>query len=244
MGFETIFYPESRFGGYTDIDGTVAFFLRVNALTEASFAMLDIGCGRGAFDEDPVAIRRALRIFKGKAAKVIGIDVDQDAAANPHLDEFHLVGDGPWPLPDDSVDICLCDSVLEHLETPSLLFSEARRVLRDGGYLCLRTPNVWGYVALISRMVPNRLHAKVLERAQESRKEEDVFPTYYRCNTIPKIRSMMKGHGFDSVVYGFTAEPRYLAFSRIAYGLGVLYQRLAPGFLAPVLFAYGRVHKT
>jgi len=31
MAMET-FYPESRFGGFTQIDGTVAFYSRVQAL--------------------------------------------------------------------------------------------------------------------------------------------------------------------------------------------------------------------
>ncbi len=47
------FYPESRYGGFTDIDGTVAFFARVNALLRPSFTVLDFGCGRGSHIDDP-----------------------------------------------------------------------------------------------------------------------------------------------------------------------------------------------
>lgn len=45
------FYPEARFGGFTDIDGTIAFFNRVNSLIETSSVVLDVGCGRGAYAE-------------------------------------------------------------------------------------------------------------------------------------------------------------------------------------------------
>lgn len=43
------FYPEARFGGFTDIDGTIAFFNRVNSLIETSSVVLDVGCERGAY---------------------------------------------------------------------------------------------------------------------------------------------------------------------------------------------------
>ena len=43
------------------------------------------------------------------------------------------------------------------------------------------------------------------------------------------------------MVYGYDAEPSYLAFSRVAYFLGVLWQRLAPGFLRSAIFAFARL---
>ena len=100
MSFKETFYPESRFGGFTDIDGTIAFYLRIAALLEPSFVVLDFGCGRGAYVEDPCPVRRQLRIFQGRVQRVIGIDVDEGAAANPVLDEFHLLTGEAWPLDD------------------------------------------------------------------------------------------------------------------------------------------------
>ena len=35
------FYSESRFGGFTNIDGTVAFYLRVNTLAASKDVVLD-----------------------------------------------------------------------------------------------------------------------------------------------------------------------------------------------------------
>jgi hypothetical protein len=106
--------------------------------------------------------------------------------------------------------------------------------------VCIRTPNLWSYVALVSRLVPNRAHAGVLVMVKESTKVQDVFPTYYRCNTIPALRRMLEQCGFGHSVVGYGPEPAYLSFSKLTYALGILYQRLAPGFLQPVLFAYGR----
>src|ERR1035437_4437375 len=89
---------------------------------------------------------------------------------------------GPWKTSPPT--LVLCDSVLEHLDVPKFFFEQARRVLVDGGYLCIRTTNVLSYVGIGSRLVPNRLHSALLSRLQGSRKAEDVFPTLYRCNTF------------------------------------------------------------
>ena len=237
------FYPEAKFGGFTDIDGTVAFFGRVAALVNRDSVVLDVGCGRGAFADDPVALRKNLRILQGRAARVIGIDVDRGAKDNPFLDEFHLIESDGWPVDDDSIDLIVCDFVLEHIDDPPRFFSEIRRVLKDGGFLCIRTPNRWSYVALMACLIPNKYHSKVVSVAQDGRKAEDVFPTVFKCNTIGKLRGMMRRHGFDAVVYGYESEPSYLSFSTFAYFLGVLHQRLAPGFLKPALFAFGKIRK-
>jgi SAM-dependent methyltransferase len=234
------FYPETHFGGFTDCDGTVVFFLRVNALLGPNVTVADIGCGRGEYQEDPVATRRSLRILKGKAAKIIGLDVDPVAETNPFIDEFHLVKDDTWSLTDQSVDLIVCDNVVEHMLDPEKFFSECARVLKKGGNLCIRTPNAWNYIGIASRLVPNKFHTKVLSSVQESRKALDVFPTYYRCNSISQMRATMKKYGFDkNAVYGYEAEPSYLSFAKAAYWLGTLHQKFAPGFMKAAIFAFG-----
>jgi hypothetical protein len=59
--WKSIFYPESRFGGFTNIDGTVAFYLRVNALAASKDVVLDFGGGQGTYAKDPVPIRLGAR---------------------------------------------------------------------------------------------------------------------------------------------------------------------------------------
>jgi SAM-dependent methyltransferase len=233
-------YPESQFGGFSDVDGTVAFYLRVNALLPVGEAVIDFGCGRGAYGEDPVPLRRNLRILKGKAGPVIGLDVDPAAQRNPYVDQFHFLQGERWPVEDACAGLVVCDSVLEHLEQPGAFFAEASRVLRPGGYLCIRTPNLRSYVALASRLVPNRRHVEVLERVKEKTQAQDVFPTLYRCNTIPAIRKSFRQQGFEGLVYGFAPEPAYLSFSGLAYRLGAFLHRHMPRATAPVLFAFGQ----
>ena len=242
MDFKSSFYPESNFGGFTDIDGTVAFYLRVNSLIDpGSSVVLDVGCGWGVYAEDPVPVRRELRILQGKAKKVVGIDVDESAKNNPFIDVFHLIQEGErWPLEDESVDVCICDYVVEHIKDLELFFSECRRVIKREGYLCIRTTNILSYVGLLSRLIPNRYHSLVLSTVQSNREEEDVYPTLYKCNTIRKMSRMFEQYGFVWCVYGYEAEPSYLSFSRFFYRLGVVHQRFAPQSIRPVIFGFGQ----
>jgi SAM-dependent methyltransferase len=237
------FYPESRFGGFTDIDGTIAFYARVRSQLNPASVVLDFGCGRGEYDDDPVPLRRDLRILKGRVGRVIGLDVDPAGSRNPFLDEFRLFHGEDWPFADDSADLVLADYVLEHVPDPPSFFRNAHRVLREGGVLCVRTTNAWSYVGVAARLVPNRHHARVTARVQERRKAEDVFPTSYRCNSVLRLRRTLASHGFEGIAYGYEAEPAYLEFSGLAYALGVLHQRFAPRLIRPVLHAFARARK-
>lgn len=239
MPYKTRFFPETRFGGFTHVDGTVNFFTRVNALLEPSSVVLDVGCGRGEYVDDPVKVRRDLRILRDKCRTVIGIDIDP-AGRNPAIDEFRLIEGPTWPVADDSIDLCLCDHVIEHIADPETFFAECRRVIRLNGFLCVRTPNAFGYVAIAARLVPNAFHRKVLRSAQRGREEEDVFPTVYKCNTRRKLRNILARNHFDSAVFTYDAEPAYLSFSKLAYRLGVTHQRYAIPCAKNVIFAFAQ----
>jgi SAM-dependent methyltransferase len=235
------FHPESSFGGFTDLDGAIKFFARVQELLPPDGTALDVGCGRGTQDDDPVRVRRNLRILRGKCARVIGIDVDPTAAENRFIDEFRLIeAEGRWPVENASIDLALADFVVEHLADPDAFFAEAARTIRPGGHICMRTINAHSYVGIASRLVPARWHVRVLSRAQAARQARDVFPTLYRCNTRRKLTRALVAHGFDPVVYGSEDEPAYLTFNRFAYAAGLLHRRLAPQALRVGLVAWGR----
>jgi SAM-dependent methyltransferase len=240
-GYLPTFYPETEFGGFTYVDSTIAFYLHVNALISPDSTVLDIGSGRGRYAGDPIPVRRNLRIFKGRCRKVIGMDVDPEASKNPFLDEFRCIEGDHWPLDDASIDVSICDSVLEHVQDPHQFFVELRRVTRSGGYVCIRTSNRLSYFGIASRLVPDRLHFRWRARVQSGAVEEnDVFPTFYRCNTQRTLRKMLGKYDFYHYVCGYEAEPAYLSFSRVAYGLGVLHQKFAPNVFKVALLAFGK----
>jgi SAM-dependent methyltransferase len=235
------FYPEAQFGGFSRVDGTVAFLTRVHALTPPDGVVLDVGCGRGEGTEDLSAYRARLCDLRAPKRRVIGIDVDSAARDNPIVDEFRLMAIGaPWPVDSGTVDLAISRSVIEHVDDVPHFFSELARVLRPGGILAAHTTNVLSYPGIASRLMPNRLHARVISIAQPGREERDIFPTVYRCNTVWKLRAAIKTAGLDGVVYGIEAEPSYLQFSMIAYAAGVLAHRIIPSTFSSRLMVFAR----
>jgi len=234
-------YPEVEFGGFSRVDGLVAFYGRVQALLQPEFTALDVGCGRGSQADDRSPFRKHLRTFRGRCRHVIGIDLDPIAGDNPFLDEFRrMETPQKWPIDDSSIDLLLSDCVLEHVSDPAAFFAEAGRVVKPGGFICLRTPNALSYVALVARIMPNRLHRRILRTAQPTRQEDDVFPTLYRCNRKGLLRRFLRDSGFDAVVYRHEGQPAYLTFSPALYRAMAVMTRHIPDFFKTTLVAFGR----
>ena len=76
--------------------------------------------------------------------------------------------------------------------------------------------------------------------SENPRREVDVFPTLYRCNTLFKVRRLLRRFGFEHYVYGYQSEPSSLAFSRFFYFWGMVHQHIAPTMLKPTIFAFAR----
>lgn len=206
------FYPEMGISGFSSVDGTVNFYQFVNSLIRPDMIMLDYGAGRGGSHiDDECLFRRNLIGFKGRVAKIIGADVDPVVESNPALDEAILIGpDGSIALPDNSVDLILSDWVFEHLPDPASAARELRRILKPGGWICARTPNRNGYVALGNRFIPDGLRGRILSRAQPDRKNDDIFPAYYRLNSRSALKVHFPLSRFRHCIYGWNSEPSYV----------------------------------
>lgn len=241
-------YPEADFGGFSSVDGTIAFYIRINAMLSPTSRVLDIGCGRGkaADDKEKSLFKHNLRDIKKKCSYVLGIDVSDAGYDNPFLNEFRRIDNiSRWPVEDSSIDVAICDYVLEHIENPDSFFGECARIIKPGGVICIRTPNANSYIAWMSRLIPNRHHAHVVQFATTRGQECDVFPTLYYCNTRRKILRTMKQAGFDSCAFTWEAEPLYLLFSPLAYRIGAfIHKHLLPGPLQSTIMAFGRRKNT
>lgn len=235
------FYPEVAAGGFSRVDGTVAFYERVNALLESAMVVVDFGAGRGRSAEDPVNYRRDLSVLRGKARTVIGLDVDEVVHHNPNVDVAHVVTPGSAvPLADESVDLVVSDFAFEHVEDPRWAAGELTRILRPGGWVCARTPNRWGYIGIPTRLVPNRLHHAVLRRAQPHKEERDTFPTAYRLNSRAQVRAHFPAHSFEDFTYAVDSEPSYFGSSRVAWRTMQGVFALTPPVLRSMLFVFLR----
>ena len=217
-------YPELAVGGFTRDDKTVDFYSRIGALLTPESVVVDFGAGRGGFLDDSPSYVRSLQLLKGRVSRVIGIDIDPVVLENPSVDEAQVWTPGdPVELPDASVDVIVSDYTFEHIDDPGLVLPELKRIVKPGGWICARTPNRWGYIALSARAVPNRHHARVVARVQPGREAQDVFPTRYRLNTLKAVRQAFPEPEWEVFGYTVNGEPVYFGNSRVLiYGVHAL----------------------
>jgi SAM-dependent methyltransferase len=229
-------------GGFTAYDGTVAFYARIDAVLSPTMTVLDFGAGRGAWARDEAsAYRKKIRNFRGRARKVIGCDVDPVVLTNPSLDEAFVLETGKClPLPDSSVDLIVADYVAEHIKDPCLFAKEISRLLSPGGWFCARTPSKYHYVSIISSMLPSRLGQSAIKRAQSERRKEDIFPAFYRLNTLDAIARHFPASAFENCSYVFSFEPQYHFESPIVYRSFQVLHWLLPASMTGNLYVFIR----
>jgi SAM-dependent methyltransferase len=163
-------------------------------LTPAS-RWLDIGCGHQLFPSwmrgvDERALVRA-------AGSVVGMDPDwASLAANHTLNDRVLGGIEQAPFRAASFDLITANMVVEHLEQPETAMREIHRLLQPGGLFVFHTPNYQHVLVFAASWVPQRLKNRIVEFL-EGRKEADIFPTYYRLNTLTAIKHCAPGAGFE-----------------------------------------------
>jgi len=233
-------HSEKGIDGFTVLDGTVKFYAFVRALLLKTGArnVLDFGAGRGAaLADDHSHLRRHLRDLRATGANVTACDLDEIVHSHPASHRQVVISpDEQLPFEDESFDVIVSDMTFEHVENAPFVAGELMRVLRPGGFLCARTPNRLGYVRLASGLLPKRHHAGALRSAQPKRKSHDVFPTFYRMNSLREIRRLFPG----CRIYHFrdSAEPAYYFGNQSLYRLFLLVHWLLPRVMSTTVCFY------
>jgi SAM-dependent methyltransferase len=86
--------------------------------------------------------------------------------------------------------------VMEHVSDPDKALNSISRLLKPGGIFVFHTPNYWNYWTFIPYFVPQGLKNKIIELA-EGRVEDDVFPVFYKFNTVSSISKVAKQAGLE-----------------------------------------------
>lgn len=243
--FKQKVYPSIRVAGFSEVDGSVLFYNFVNSRLRDGDVVLDFGAGRGLAADGSLAWKKQLSGTAFRAVKRIAVDVDPVVKENPFASEHHVmpIEDGRVriPLADSSVDLVICDWVVEHLPSPGDVVAEFNRVLRPGGTVAIRTSNQWHYAYVVARLLAgSSMEARVLKKAQPGRKEEDVFPKLYRANTRRALQTIFRNHGFtQSAVFTWDPEPAYVGNSYLGSLVGFVLHRIAMLGLLPRSCLFG-----
>lgn len=184
--------------------------------------VLDAGCGQNA----PV-----LQKLVGYGKYLIGIDVCGLHKTEENDSLYLLKSDlQTISLKDNSVNLVISRSVLEHIGNPEKAYREIHRILKPGGRLICLTPNYYDYASLIAKLIPNQFHSRIV-RLTEGRNEDDTFPTYYRSNTEQDIKKLAKTTGFEVTLIDYLGQyPSYFMFNPILFILGTVYDKLICAF--------------
>lgn len=156
--------------------------------------VLDLGCGAGA---------NTLSLFSGHPdVEVIGLDLSVRSAGTfrTRTGRPAVVGSGEaLPFGTGTLDLVVCNDVIEHVLDPDLFVEEIRRVLRPGGHLLLSTPNLAAWfnrLALLVGVQP--AFSEVSYRGIFGRPGKDVVG-HLRLYTPRALRPFLEFHRFTVV---------------------------------------------
>lgn len=170
-------------------------------LIDQNSEWLDLGCGHeiipgwisSSFEEQNILVNRS--------KIVVGIDYNFQNLKEHKVIKYKINGDiKNLPFKNESLNIITANMVIEHVKDPALMLSEIYRILKKEGLFVFHTPNLLSYRVLMTYLIPKSLKRKLVEFL-EVRKEEDVFPTYYKMNKEKKIKYLVHQCGFKIIEF-------------------------------------------
>jgi len=182
MDYDATTIPAAYDAGRSYSPDVLEFWLRTisTALGEARINdILDLGCGTGRYS---AALAGYFNAF------VVAVDPSEKMLSEARKKENHRVlflrGSGEAvPLADKTVDLVFISMVFHHFSDPMKAARECRRVLREGGAVCLRTAT--------SDRVDQYPHAPFFSEARQSMRETLPSAEY--------VKRIFENAGFGSV---------------------------------------------
>jgi ubiquinone/menaquinone biosynthesis C-methylase UbiE len=197
---------------------------------DAAFEKAGTAVHLGAGGKDPATLTSV--DLQGKT--IYAVDPSEESLRrNPNPNKITAWGHD-IPLPDASVDLVFSEYLMEHVEHPEETLAEARRLLRPGGRLLWVAPSLWSHTGLATHLTPLSFHKwvnRLLEPVQYRRASADVFPTFFRINSIPRIRRMLRETGFEiEDLYTVADAPHYTKLIPLVHQLVVLFHLVLDRF--------------
>jgi SAM-dependent methyltransferase len=211
--FEKYYYSRPWYTG-----GTAPFHDLCNRNIRSGGEILEIGAGPSNPTTDTLA----------RIGPVTGVDITDEVLGNRGCVRAEVFDGLKFPFPDNSFDACVSNWVLEHVADTESHFKEVARVLRPGGVYCFRTPNLFHYVTIGSRLLPHSFHLRLANRLRKLGDDaHDPYPTFYRANTGGRMAKLIRGAGLIPTKIQFLEpEPSYGAAHAALFYPMMMYERL------------------
>jgi SAM-dependent methyltransferase len=160
---------------------------------------------------------------------LIGLDIDgAEMTPNDALDEkIECDVSQGIPLPDNSADLFMVHSGIEHFPDNRRFLEDALRVLRPGGCLVAQFPSRYAPFVIANRLLPERIRRRVLDKAMGERARLLGFRAHYDRTDFASFRRMFSAVGFEELYHlpGYNSSV-YCQFFLPLFALSYLYDAL------------------
>ncbi|HEY6642242.1 class I SAM-dependent methyltransferase [Povalibacter sp.] len=172
---------------------------------------------------------------------LIGLDINAAAMApNDALDEkIECDVSAGIPLPDDSADLFMVHSGIEHFPDNQKFLEDALRILRPGGCLVAQFPSRYAPFVMANRLLPTRISGRVLDKTMGERAKVLGFRAHYDRTDYAAFRRMFTAVGFEELYHlpGYNSSA-YCEFFIPLFALSYMYDALTFTLGIPQLASY------
>jgi SAM-dependent methyltransferase len=170
----------------------------LESMVQPGCRWLELGCGRQIIPDWAYDLDHQLLLTR-KASILVGVDVDEALLEHPLIRHKVMALGGQLPFRGGAFDLVSANMVVEHISRPEEFLADIRRVLAPGGKFVFHTPNVNYPLVWVAKLIPYRIRKRLVYWI-EGRAEDDVFPTYYRMNSLSAIRRQAARAGFHVLI--------------------------------------------
>lgn len=183
--------------------------------------VVDVGAGKGW--HFPLYYKQWYGI------RLIGLDIDgREMEPNESLDEkIECDVSDQIPLADNSADLFMVHSGIEHFPDNQCFLESALRILRPGGFLVAQFPSRYAPFVLANRLLPEAISRRVLNRTMGERASLLGFRAHYDRTDYRAFRRMFTQVGFEEEYHlpGYCSSS-YCEFFLPLFALSYMYDAL------------------
>ena len=210
-------YPEYEMAFFYYEKLISRYFNHSNNVFDKKIFLLDAGCGWK---------NREVSKYLNDNIQAIGVDIDNDALKNNITYENLILCNLEYmPFKEKTFDLITNICVLEHIEHPTKVFGEFHRITKERGNLIFLLPNLINPLMFFGKITPTKLHKKFMSRLL-GRDEEDIFPTFFSCNTENTLEILASKFGFRRKYLIKCGDFSIFIFSRFLIHCWIIFDNL------------------